>query len=139
MVLLSDLANLLSVSMPQPIKSVLTGVLEISFETITMAALVPPTFSHPQYDLIDNDKIKRKDVPQPSSRTEHVEEEESILAEVLRYVKANMISMGFQERWVPYEEAKAKCPYYVTSGWDKSERLLIVLTNQVILFAFARA
>lgn len=94
-------------------------------------SLVKPTFEHPQYDLVNNDKIKRKDVAAPASRAEHVQEEESILVEVLRFVRESMIGMGFEEKWVPYDEAKAKCPYYVTSGWEKSERLLIVLTNQV--------
>mmetsp|Transcript_22774 Transcript_22774/g.26771 ORF Transcript_22774/g.26771 Transcript_22774/m.26771 type:complete len:700 (-) Transcript_22774:222-2321(-) len=96
-----------------------------------MAALIPPNFTHPQYELIDKDKIKRRNVPQPSSRAEHVQEEETVLAEVLRYVKESMLTLGFKELWIPDEEAVAKCPYYVTNGWEKSERLLIILTNQV--------
>jgi hypothetical protein len=101
-----------------------------------MAALLPPsgpTFTHPQYDLIAGDKIQRKAVPQPASRAEHIEEEESILAEVMRYVTSSMLTMGFMEVWVPDEDAEAKCPIFITRDWETKPKTLIVLINQVSL------
>ena len=100
-----------------------------------MAALAAPgpvVFSHPQYDLIDGDKIQRKkDAPPPTNRAEHIQEEESVLAELLRFITGSMLASGFNEVWIPDEEAPAKCPVYMTSEWEKAPRLLVVIINQV--------
>ena len=92
----------------------------------------PPTFSHPKYELVAGDKIIRlKDAPAPTSRAEHIEEEQSVLAEMVRYVTASMLSLGFREVWIPEESSTARCPIYCSKGWEAAPRLLVILTNQV--------
>lgn len=92
----------------------------------------PPTFSHPKYELVAGDKINRlNDLPAPTSRAEHIEEEQSVLAEMVRYVTASMLSLGFQEVWIPEEFVTARCPIYCSNGWEAAPRLLVILTNQV--------
>jgi hypothetical protein len=96
------------------------------------AQLPTPIFSHPKYELKEGDKITRlSDAPAPTSRAEHIEEEKSVLAEMVRYVTASMLSFGFKEVWIPEESATARCPIYCSQGWETAPRLLVILTNQV--------
>jgi len=93
----------------------------------------PPAFSHPQYEVVGEGlKIQRRaDAAAPTSRAEHDLEEESLQAELKRFMGASMIALGFKEAWIPDEEASAKCPIYVSNGWEKAPRLLMVIINQV--------
>lgn len=59
------------------------------------------------------------------------EENRTLLGEMVRYVTSTMLAMGFYERWIPHEEADAKCPIYCTEGWEASPKLLVVIINQV--------
>jgi hypothetical protein len=88
-------------------------------------------FSHPAYELIDGDKIKRRSVPAPASRADHIAEEESVLAELHRHVRGGLLGMGLKEMFVPDEDAPARCPFYITDSWEKKKKLMVVLTNQV--------
>jgi len=90
-----------------------------------------PTFMHPAYELVDGDKIVRKDVPPPTSAEQDAEENRTLLSEMVRYVTTTMLSMGFHEKWIPHEEAEAKCPIYCTEGWESAPKLLVVIINQV--------
>jgi hypothetical protein len=92
----------------------------------------PPTFAHPKYELVGCDRISRRaDAAPPASRGEHIDEEESVLAEIVRFVTCSMLSLGFKEVWIPDEGAVARCPVYCSNGWDQAARLLVILTNQV--------
>ena len=93
----------------------------------------PPAFEHPAYELIDGDKLQRRaDAPPVKSRAEDEEEQRTVNEALVGYVTSMMVvTLGFQERWIPYEEATAKCPIYCTADWNTAPRLLIVLINQV--------
>ena len=101
-----------------------------------MAALTvqePPDFTHPAFELLDGDKLQRKaDAPAIASRAEDEEEQRTVMAALLQYVTSTMVSvMGFQEIFIPEEDAPARCPIYCTADWNTAPRLLIVLINQV--------
>lgn len=101
-----------------------------------MAALTvqePPDFTHPAFELLDGDKLQRKaDAPAIASRAEDEEEQRTVMAALLQYVTTTMVSvMGFQEIFIPEEDAPARCPIYCTADWNTAPRLLIVLINQV--------
>ena len=98
--------------------------------------MMGPTFSHPQYELLGGDRIRRRpDAPPPPSQSEHAEEEEAVVAELFRFVAESMLELGLEEVWVPDENHPARCPIYTTKDWEKRPRLLLVLVNQV----FARS
>eukprot|EP00614_Pseudopedinella_elastica_P030399 CAMPEP_0172641112 /NCGR_PEP_ID=MMETSP1068-20121228/225878_1 /TAXON_ID=35684 /ORGANISM="Pseudopedinella elastica, Strain CCMP716" /LENGTH=452 /DNA_ID=CAMNT_0013454619 /DNA_START=136 /DNA_END=1491 /DNA_ORIENTATION=- len=94
--------------------------------------MMGPTFSHPQYELLGGDRIRRRpDAPPPPSQSEHAEEEEAVVAELFRFVAESMLELGLEEVWVPDENHPARCPIYTTKDWEKRPRLLLVLVNQV--------
>ncbi len=41
-----------------------------------------------------------------------------------------LVRVPCAESWIPDEEAAAKCPVYVSEGWEVAEKLLVVFINQ---------
>lgn len=84
-------------------------------------------FTHPNYDLIDNDRIVRKTgVPPPT-----MEDTQEVLQEIGRYVQAKLLNdMGFEALAIPDDEQAASTSVLASSDWQTSERLLIIIQRR---------
>jgi serum/glucocorticoid-regulated kinase 2 len=85
-------------------------------------------FRHPNYDLIDNDRIVRKTGVPPAT----MEDTQEVLQEIGRYVQAKLLNdMGFEALAIPDDEQAASTSVLASSDWQTSERLLLIIQNAV--------
>jgi hypothetical protein len=87
-----------------------------------------PTFNHPNYSLVDDDRIvRKKDAPEKS-----MAEEIEVINEMARYVEAKIINdYGFERVFIPDDEAEISTSFLVTSDWQTNTKLLVVVQNAV--------
>lgn len=86
-----------------------------------------PVFFHPNYTLIDDERIIRKNTAPPITMTDELE----VLTEIARYVQARMISSGFERIIIPDDEAAISTSILATSDWQTNPKLLIIIQNSV--------
>lgn len=85
-------------------------------------------FSHPYYDLVNDDKIVRKtdaNIPVPTRK-----EDAEVLAELARYVEAKIVnSFGFSHIPIPSEDAIPSTSILASSNWTTASKLLLIIQN----------
>ena len=86
-----------------------------------------PIFSHPNYVLIDDDRIVRRAGAPEQTMTDELE----CLTEIARYVQAKMIDLGFERIAIPDDEAEISTSILVTSDWQSNPKLLVIIQNAV--------
>jgi tRNA A-37 threonylcarbamoyl transferase component Bud32 len=86
-----------------------------------------PNFSHPNYTLIDDERIIRKNTAPPLTMSDELE----VLTEIARYVQARMIHLGFERIIIPDDEATISTSILATSDWQTNPKLLVIIQNAV--------
>jgi tRNA A-37 threonylcarbamoyl transferase component Bud32 len=86
-----------------------------------------PNFNHPNYTLIDDERIIRKSTAPPLTMSDELE----VLTEIARYVQARMINSGFERIIIPDDEAPISTSILATTDWLTNPRLLIIIQNSV--------
>jgi tRNA A-37 threonylcarbamoyl transferase component Bud32 len=94
---------------------------------MTETAADSPTFNHPNYTLLDDERIVRKSSAPPLTMSDELE----VLTEIARYVQARMINSGFERIIIPDDEAPISTFILATSDWLSNPRLLIIIQNSV--------
>eukprot|EP01031_Cornospumella_fuschlensis_P041008 gene41008-50022_t len=84
-----------------------------------------PTFNHPNYSLVNGDKVVRNTGAPPMTRAEDGE----VMQELARYVEAKISSdFGFTSIQIP-EEEDPSTSILVSPDWHASRKLLIIIQN----------
>lgn len=99
-----------------------------------MAETEQAGFSHPNYELVNGDRIRRKASAPPLAEDSQMQEELSVLEAVVSYVQQKLrVDLGFVEVWVPQDEVEndAKCSVLMSEDWQTCEKLLVILQNAV--------
>mmetsp|Transcript_21884 Transcript_21884/g.31883 ORF Transcript_21884/g.31883 Transcript_21884/m.31883 type:complete len:736 (+) Transcript_21884:44-2251(+) len=88
-----------------------------------------PTFSHPNYILLDNERIvRRAQTTSPPS----LSEEQELLTATAQYIHNTLINhMNFEEILIPDDESEISTSILVTNDWQTNTRLLLVIQNAV--------
>lgn len=83
-------------------------------------------FRHPNYTLVDGDKIVRnKDAPKPT-----FQEDGEVIQEITRYVQSRMVSdFGFVPLTIPQEDATATTTILASPDWQTAKKLLVIIQN----------
>ena len=83
-------------------------------------------FQHPNYSLVDDDKIVRN----PTAPKPTFAEDGEVLQEIARYVQARiMTDFGFVAVPIPDEDAAASTTILVSPDWQTASKLLIIIQN----------
>lgn len=87
-----------------------------------------PNFTHPNYTLVDDDRIVRnKDAPEKT-----MAEEIEVINEMARFVEAKIINdYGFERVYIPDDESEISTSFLVTSDWQSNSKLLVIVQNAV--------
>lgn len=81
---------------------------------------------HPNYELIDNDRIVRKaSAPAPT-----MQDDFEILQEIARYVEATIVSTyNFVSIPLPGEDSYPSTTILASSDWQTASKLLLIIQN----------
>ena len=99
-----------------------------------------PSFAHPRYTLVDNDRIVRRaqegDGPSPPSTTSSCTDEDyqSVVESLSTYIKEYLQArFDLVQHWIPAgeEDTPAKCDVLLSRNWETAPKLLVVLQNHV--------
>lgn len=83
------------------------------------------TFNHPNYTIVDGDKIMRKpNAPKPTRQ-----EDEEVLQEIARYIESKIIlDYGFTSIQIP-EDGDPSTSILASPDWMESTKILIIIQN----------
>ena len=91
----------------------------------------PLQFNHPNYDLIKNDLITRKE------GAVALADESDLLNEISRFVQAKMtLEFNFETIIIPDDDCGVSTSILVTSDWLVNTKLLIIVQNAVVCYFF---
>ena len=87
---------------------------------------IAPSFNHPNYTLVNNDRITRN----ATSKRFSMAEEEEVIKEIGRYVEAKIVSdYGFVYVSIPNDEADLKTSILASPDWTTSTKMLLIIQN----------
>eukprot|EP00624_Nannochloropsis_granulata_P001196 evm.model.NODE_15513_length_34403_cov_16.618464.2 len=99
-----------------------------------------PSFAHPRYTLVDNDRIVRRiqegDGPSLSSVTSICVDDDyqSVVESLSMYIKEYLQArFDLVQHWIPASEddTPAKCDILLSRNWETAPKLLVILQNHV--------
>ncbi|KAM3577545.1 hypothetical protein VYU27_000708 [Nannochloropsis oceanica] len=98
-----------------------------------------PSFAHPRYTLVDNDRIVRRtqkgDGPSSSSTSICVDDDyQSVIESLSMYIKEYLQArFDLVQHWIPAgeEDTPAKCDVLLSRDWEIAPKLLVILQNHV--------
>eukprot|EP00968_Pinguiococcus_pyrenoidosus_P001065 scaffold48_cov311-Pinguiococcus_pyrenoidosus.AAC.260 len=87
------------------------------------------------YEVVGMDKIVRKAGMPPCPPDQEMQEQTLLLEKVAEFVEQRMKipraegGLGFQEFWIPTDDAEAKTSVLLTEDWSNATKLLVVIQN----------
>jgi len=99
-----------------------------------------PSFSHPRFTLVDNDRIVRRakegdDLPTSSSTSACADEDyQSVVESLSVYIKEYLMArFDLVQHWISAgeEDTPAKCDVLLSRNWETAPKLLVILQNHV--------